>query len=75
MEVDLGKDELQGVKDVLGEGFAKQAVVASYEMTDPTADSQVASLQASGATYLVLAATPKFAAQIIRKLADMNCST
>ena len=67
---DLGKDELQGVKDVLGEGFAKQAVVASYEMTDPTADSQVASLQASGATYLVLAATPKFAAQIIRKADD-----
>jgi branched-chain amino acid transport system substrate-binding protein len=67
---DLGKDELQGVKDVLGDAFASQVSVASYEITDPTADSQVASLQASGATVLILAATPKFAAQIIRKAAD-----
>jgi branched-chain amino acid transport system substrate-binding protein len=67
---DLGKDELQGVKDVLGDAFASQVTVASYEITDPTADSQVASLQASGATVLILAATPKFAAQIIRKAAD-----
>jgi branched-chain amino acid transport system substrate-binding protein len=67
---DLGKDELQGVKDVLGSAFASQVSVASYEITDPTADSQVVSLQASGATVLILAATPKFAAQIIRKADD-----
>lgn len=68
---DLGKDELQGMKDVLG-AAASHAAVASYEITDPTADSQVTSLQASGATALILAATPKFAAQIIRKAYDLN---
>ncbi len=68
---DLGKDELQGMKDVLG-AAANQAAVASYEITDPTADSQVTTLQAAGVTSLVLAATPKFAAQIIRKTYELN---
>jgi len=67
---DLGKDELQGVKDLLGDAFDRSVTVASYEVTDPTADSQVASLQAGGAPFLLIAATPKFAAQIIRKAYD-----
>ncbi len=67
---DLGKDELQGVKDLLGDAFDRSVTVASYEVTDPTADSQVASLQAGGARFLLIAATPKFAAQIIRKAYD-----
>jgi branched-chain amino acid transport system substrate-binding protein len=69
---DLGKDELQGLKDVLGGAMNSQATVASYEITDPTVDSQVTSLQASGAKALLIAATPKFAAQIIRKADDIG---
>jgi branched-chain amino acid transport system substrate-binding protein len=69
---DLGKDELQGIKDVLGSGMDSQVTVASYEVTDPTVDQQVVSLQASGATALIVAATPKFAAQVIRKAADIG---
>jgi branched-chain amino acid transport system substrate-binding protein len=69
---DLGKDELQGVRDVLGESRADRLIAASYEVSDPTVDSQVTSLHAAGADVLVLAATPKFAAQIIRKIADID---
>ena len=48
------------------------AVTASYEVTDSTIDSQAITLQNSGANVLISVATPKFAAQIIRKVADMN---
>jgi branched-chain amino acid transport system substrate-binding protein len=68
---DFGKDYLAGVKDVLKDRFEK-VVAASYEVTDPTIDSQAITLQNSGADVLISAATPKFAAQIIRKVADMN---
>ncbi len=70
---DFGKDYLVGLKDVLGETYAKMVVKeASYEVTDPTIDSQVATLQASGCNTLVTAATPKFAAQTIRKVFDIG---
>ena len=69
---DFGKDYLAGVRDVLGEKFDKMVVTASYEVTDPTIDSQAVSLKSSGADVLITAATPKFAAQIIRKVADMD---
>jgi branched-chain amino acid transport system substrate-binding protein len=68
---DFGKDYLAGVKDVLKDRFEK-VVTASYEVTDPTIDSQAITLQNSGADVLISVATPKFAAQIIRKVADMN---
>src|SRR6185312_7300540 len=45
---DYGKDYVAGVKDVLGDKYAKTAVEATYEFTDPTVDSQVVSLQGSG---------------------------
>ncbi len=45
---------------------------ASYELSEPTVDSQVISLQASGADVLLIAASPKFAAQAIRKAADLG---
>ena len=45
---------------------------ASYEVSEPTVDSQVISLQASGADVLLIAASPKFAAQAIRKAADLG---
>jgi branched-chain amino acid transport system substrate-binding protein len=70
---DFGKDYLAGVKDVLGDRFDQMVVrTASYEVTDPTVDSQLVSLQASGADVLISAATPKFAAMVIRKVSDLG---
>ncbi len=70
---DFGKDYIAGLKDVLGDKYAKMVVKeASYEVTDPTVDSQIVTLQASGADTLVTAATPKFAAQAIRKVYDIG---
>jgi branched-chain amino acid transport system substrate-binding protein len=69
---DFGKDYPNGVKDVLGDKFGKMVVTASYETTDPTIDSQITALQASGADVLLVAAIPKFAAQAIRRVHDLN---
>jgi branched-chain amino acid transport system substrate-binding protein len=70
---DFGKDYLIGLKDALGADYAKYVVKeVSYEVTDATIDSQAVSLQAAGADTLVTAATPKFAAQMIRKVADLG---
>ena len=68
---DFGKDYLAGVKDILKDRFANVAT-ASYEVTDPTVDSQVISLKGAGADVLITAATPKFAAQSIRKVGELN---
>jgi branched-chain amino acid transport system substrate-binding protein len=69
---DFGKDYPAGVKDVLGAKYDKMVVAVSYEATDPTVDSQVAQLQAAGANVILVAAIPKFAAQAIRKVHDLN---
>jgi branched-chain amino acid transport system substrate-binding protein len=70
---DFGKDYPAGVKDVLGGKFDKVVVAqASYETSDATVDSQLTALQAAGADVLLVAATPKFAAQAIRKVHDLN---
>src|SRR3984957_8646424 len=68
----LGKDYLAGMKDALGDNFDKMIVTASYETTDPTIDSQITSLQAADADVLLAGATPKFAAQAIRKVHDLD---
>jgi len=68
---DFGKDYLIGLREGLGDKADKMIVATqSYETTDPTVDSQIVSLQGSGADTLVTAATPKFAAQAIRKVFD-----
>jgi branched-chain amino acid transport system substrate-binding protein len=70
---DFGKDYVAGLRDVFGADYSKTVVKeVSYETTDPTVDSQVVSLQSSGADALVGAATPKFAAQLIRKVYDVG---
>jgi branched-chain amino acid transport system substrate-binding protein len=70
---DFGKDYPAGVKDVLGGKYAATVVKeTSYETTDATIDSQIASMQASGADVILVAATPKFAAQAIKKVHDLN---
>jgi len=68
---DYGKDLLKGVKDGLGQKGAKLIVAeASYEVTDPTVDSQIVTLQGSGADTFIDITTPKFSAQAIRKAYD-----
>lgn len=70
---DFGKDYVTGLRDVLGARYDRMlAKAVSYEVTDPTIDSQAVTLQGSGADVLVTAATPKFAAQMIRKIYDLN---
>jgi branched-chain amino acid transport system substrate-binding protein len=70
---DFGKDYLIGLKDVLGAKYAAMVVKeASYETSEPTVDSQIIDLQGSGADTFVIAATPKFAAQALRKAYDVG---
>ncbi len=69
---DFGKDYPAGVRDVLGDKFDSMVTTASYEVTDATIDSQALALKASGADVLLVAATPKFAAQMIRKVSELG---
>ena len=70
---DYGKDYLKGFEDGLGDK-AKTMIVSklSYEVTDPTVDSQMVSLKASGADTFFNITTPKFAAQAIKKAAELG---
>lgn len=68
---DYGKDVFKGVKDGLGAKAATMIVKeATYEVSDPTVDSQIITLQASGADTFINITTPKFGAQAIRKAYD-----
>ena len=70
---DFGKDYLKGVLDGLGDK-AKTMIVSqqTFEVTDPTVDSQLVTLKGSGADTFINISTPKFAAQSIRKVAEMG---
>lgn len=69
---DFGKDYLNGLREGLGSQASRIVAQASYEPTDATVDSQVIALKASGADVLVNFAAPKFAAQTIRRIAEMG---
>jgi branched-chain amino acid transport system substrate-binding protein len=70
---DFGKDYVGGLKERFGADAARLIVAeVSYEISEPTIDSQIVALEASGADTLVLAATPKFTAQAIRKVFDIG---
>lgn len=70
---DFGKSFVTGLKLEFGAEHDKVVTkVISYEMTDPTVDSQVVTMQASGCDTAVIAATPKFAAQALRKISDIG---
>ena len=70
---DFGKDYVKGLTDGLGDKAASMILVkASYETTDPTVDSQVVDMQARGVDVFVNTAIPKFAAQAIRKAAEIE---
>ena len=69
---DLGKDYVTAFRTFLGADFDRRVVTAAYDITEPTVDSQVVSLKSSGAEALFVAGTPKFAAQAIRKAAEIG---
>ncbi|MHC2434536.1 ABC transporter substrate-binding protein [Bradyrhizobium sp. USDA 4451] len=70
---DLGRDYIAGLKSGLGDKAASMIVAeVSYELTDPTVDSQIVKLKAAGVDLVYDASTPKFAAQAIRKIADLD---
>jgi branched-chain amino acid transport system substrate-binding protein len=69
----LGRSFLTGLRDGLGPEHAGAIVKeVSYEVSDPTVDSQVVTLQGAGADTLIIAATPKAASQTIRKAYDIG---
>lgn len=67
---DYGKDLLKGLRDGLGDKASMIVKEATYEVSDATIDSQLATLQASKATVFVDITTPKFAAQAVRRAYD-----
>ena len=70
---DLGKDYLNGIKAGLGDKAAKMIVAeASYEVSDPTIDSQILKIKDAGADLFFCATTPKQAAQAIKKIAEIG---
>ena len=69
---DYGKDYLKGLKDGLGSKTSMIVLEESYEVSEPTIDSHIVKLKASGADVFVNITTPKFAAQAIKKNAEIG---
>jgi len=70
---DFGREVITGLRQGLGAGADKMIIAeVSYEVTDPTVDSQMVRLKNSGADIFVNLTTPKFAAQAIRKAAELQ---
>ncbi len=69
---DMGKDYLKGLKDGLGDKASMIVAEESYELTEPTIDTHIVKLKASGADVLFTFVTPKFAAQAIKKRGELG---
>ncbi|MGZ5875849.1 MAG: ABC transporter substrate-binding protein [Bradyrhizobium sp.] len=70
---DYGKDYLKGLKDGLGAKAASMIIVEeSYETTEPTVDNHIVKLKSTGADVFINITTPKFAAQAIKKIAEIE---
>ncbi|MFC0242204.1 ABC transporter substrate-binding protein [Rhodopseudomonas telluris] len=69
---EAGRDYLAGFKEGLGEHVDQIVSEAVYESTDPTVDSQIVKFKAAGADVLFNECTPKFAAQVIKKAAELG---
>lgn len=69
---DAGKDMLRGLKEGLGASVKQIVCEESHEVTDPTIDSQVVSMQAAGADVLIVWGSPKATIQAIRKTRDIG---
>src|SRR5450432_188502 len=69
---DFGKDYLVGLKEVLDKSSVKIVAEESYETTEPSIDSHIVKLKDTGADVFVNISTPKFAAQAIKKMAELE---
>jgi len=69
---DAGKDQVKGLKDGLGDKASMIIAEKSYEVSDPSIDSQIVSLHDSGADIFVSWAAPKGSAQAIRKVGELG---
>jgi branched-chain amino acid transport system substrate-binding protein len=69
---DYGKDYLKGFEDGLGDAKKQIVMKQTYEVTDPTIDSQIVNLKNSGANVFFNITTPKFAAQAIKKAHEIG---
>jgi len=70
---DYGRDFTKGITDALGEEKANMIIaMESFESSDPTVDAQVVSLKATGADALIIVSTPKFAAQALKKVRQLD---
>jgi branched-chain amino acid transport system substrate-binding protein len=69
---DFGKDYLKGLKDGLGAKASMIIAEESYETTEPTIDNHIVKLKSSGADVFISVTTPKFAAQAIKKVAEIE---
>ncbi|GGC60965.1 ABC transporter substrate-binding protein [Chelatococcus reniformis] len=70
---DAGRDYIKGFKEGLGAEVSSQILKEmTYEPSEPTIDSQIVALKATGADTVFMMATPKFGAQAIRKIAELN---
>ncbi|MBR1091697.1 ABC transporter substrate-binding protein [Bradyrhizobium manausense] len=70
---DFGKDYIQGLKDGLGDKFDRTVIVsAPYDVGTPTIDSEVVAIRTAKPEIFINIATPKYAAQAIRKVAELD---
>lgn len=69
---DFGKDYVDGLREGLGEAGQKRLTMLSYELSDPTVDSQILALRARGVDVVVLGALAKHTAQAIRKMGEIG---
>jgi branched-chain amino acid transport system substrate-binding protein len=69
---DFGKDYLKGLKDGFGSKASMIMAEESYETSEPSIDGHIVKLRASGADVFISITTPKFAAQAIKKLAEID---
>jgi branched-chain amino acid transport system substrate-binding protein len=69
---DFGKDYLKGLRAGLGDKAGQILIAASYELTDPTIDSQIVQLKAAGIDTMIEQSSAKAAAQSIRKMHELD---
>jgi branched-chain amino acid transport system substrate-binding protein len=69
---DMGKDFVKSFKETFKDEFDKRVLASSYEVSNPTVDSQIVILRSFGAEALFIAGTPKFTAQAIRKAHEID---
>ena len=69
---DFGKDYLSGLKDGLGAKASMIVLEEAYDTSEPAIDEHIVKLKAAGADVFISVTTPKFAAQAIKKVAEIN---